>query len=121
MDAPFSAPTLVPTRAAGGSTPASKSACRTPTWAAPLAPPPPSTHVRRADPNIAPTLRPFLPRREVAPLLLGEDVDDDAHRVQLQPGDLRVDLVRDVVHPVLQLCRVILDVLGPQRLVREAH
>src|SRR5712692_11650884 len=52
MALPLRAPTLVPTTATGGSSPASNSPCRTPTCAAPLAPPPPSTHVRRAGPKI---------------------------------------------------------------------
>src|SRR3981081_1827758 len=62
MQVPLSAPTLTPTTAAGGSMPASKSPCSTPTWAAPLAPPPPSTHVRRADPNNEPPPPPPPPR-----------------------------------------------------------
>src|SRR5260370_18550336 len=53
MQLPFKAPTLTATIAAGASTPASNSAWSTPTWAAPRAPPPPSTHVRRAGPKMA--------------------------------------------------------------------
>src|ERR1700730_13882600 len=99
MQLPFKAPTLTPTTATGGSTPASNSAWSTPTWAAPRAPPPPSTHVRRAGPQMASSLppsggglgrgarvtrasRPFFPGREVVLLLVGERVDRDAHRLQ---------------------------------------
>src|SRR5712691_4935938 len=53
MQLPFKAPTLTATISTGGSTPASNSPWSTPTWAAPRAPPPPSTHVRRAGPKIA--------------------------------------------------------------------
>src|SRR2546430_4617243 len=122
IEAPFSAPTLVPTSAAGASTPASKSACSTPTCAAPLAPPPPSTQVRRAGPNI-PVLRlgAFFPRRQVAALFFGQGVDDDAHGSQLQPGDLRVDLLGNVIHLALELLGVPGDVLRAQRLVGKAH
>src|SRR5438477_131828 len=52
MALPFNAPTLTPTTATGGSTPASISPCNTPTWAAPRAPPPPRTQVRRVGPKI---------------------------------------------------------------------
>src|SRR5690348_16964300 len=115
MDAPLSAPTLVPARAAGPSTPASTRACRPPTWAAPRAPPPPSTQVRRAEPNICLRLRAFLPRGKVTPLLIGQRVDDDPHRPELQPRDLGVDLHRHVVHLLAELAGVLSDVLGAQR------
>src|SRR5437660_214067 len=137
MEAPLSAPTLVPTIPEGPSTPASNSACRTPTCAAPLAPPPPSTQVRRADPNILvkslPACRgggaerrrgessPLLPRREISPLLVRERVDRDAHRVQLEPRHLGVDVLRHVVNLLLEAGRVPGDVLRAKRLVGEAH
>src|SRR6266550_1425164 len=141
IEAPFSAPTLVPTIPAGPSTPASNSACRTPTCAAPLAPPPPSTQVRRADPNILvkslPACRgggsvpealrrwgessPLFPRREISPLLVRERVDRDAHRVQLEPRHLGVDVLRHVVNLLLEAGRVLGDVLRAKRLVGEAH
>src|SRR5436853_1376952 len=150
MEAPLRAPTLVPTIPKGPSTPASNSACRTPTCAAPLAPPPPSTQVRRADPNILvkslPACRgvgssppvgrwcvapeglrrrgessPLLPRREISPLLVRERVDRDAHRVQLEPRHLGVDVLRHVVNLLLEAGRVPGDVLRAKRLVGEAH
>src|SRR5437588_777712 len=90
MALPFSAPTLTPTTATGGSRPASMSPCKTPTWAAPRAPPPPSTHVRRVGPKIN-ALSPLLPRREVLLLLFGQGVDRDSHRTQVE---LRVEVPR---------------------------
>src|SRR5712692_5012157 len=123
MEAPFSAPTLVPTIATGASTPASNRACRTPTCAAPLAPPPPSTQVRRAGPNIfvGSRLGAFLPGGKVTPLLVGEGVDSDAHGVQLEPGHLGVDLLGHVVDLFLEARCVLGDVLRAQRLVGKAH
>src|SRR3981081_1776492 len=135
----FRAPTLVPTIASGPSTPASNNACSTPTCAAPLAPPPPSTHVRRADRNMSrimplPTvwggnrrsrggdrLRPFLPRRQVMLLFVGQGVDLDAHGVQLEPRHLPIDFVRHVVDLALELFGVLRDVFGAQGPVGEAH
>src|SRR4029077_8835163 len=110
MQLPLSAPTLTPPIATGGSTPASNSACSTPTWAAPRAPPPPSTHVRRAGPNMVSSLpppggglgrgawmplplRPLFPGVQIPLLLRGQGVDRDPHRVQLELRDLFVDLV----------------------------
>src|SRR6185437_1845063 len=119
MALPFRAPTLTPTTADGGSTPASNSAWSTPTWAAPRAPPPPSTQVRRAGRNIR--LSAFFPGRKVALLLFGQRVDSDPHRLELEAGDLAVDLVRHVVDAPLQLVVVGGHVLGAKRLVGEAH
>src|SRR5258708_14186036 len=58
MRLPCKGRALTATIAAGGSTPASNSPWSTPTWAAPRAPPPPSTHVRRAGPKIVSSLPP---------------------------------------------------------------
>src|SRR4029077_3498176 len=122
MALPLSAPTLTPTMAIGGSTPASKRPCSTPTWAAPRAPPPPSTHVRRVGPKItSPRLGALFPGCEVALLLLGQGVDRDPHRAQLQPGHLGVDVVWHVVHAPLELARIPRHVLRTQRLVGKAH
>src|SRR3989442_15772504 len=52
-------------------------------------------------------LRPFVPRREVLRLLLRERVDLDAHRRELEPGDLLVDLLRHDVDRPLELARVL--------------
>src|SRR5438105_4769782 len=120
MALPLSAATLTPTTATGGSRPASMSPCKTPTWAAPRAPPPPSTHVRRVGPKIN-ALSPLLPRREVLLLLLGQGVDGDPHRAQLELRNLGVDVVRHVIHATLQLASVTGHVLGAQRLVGKAH
>src|SRR5579859_4360451 len=122
MALPFSAPTLTATSATGGSTPDSNRPCSTPTWAAPRAPPPPSTQVRRVGPKItSPRLGALFPRREVALLLLGQGVDRDPHRAQLQPRHLGVDVVRYVVYAPLELAGVPGHVLGAERLVGEAH
>src|SRR5229473_4149117 len=138
MQLPFRAPTLTPTIDTGGSTPASNSACSTPTWAAPRAPPPPSTHVRRAGPKMVSSLPPpgggsgrgawtpspsraLFPGREVALLLLGQGVDRDPHRLELEPRHLFIDVVGHVIHPILELARVGGHVLGTKRLVGEAH
>src|SRR5713101_7374210 len=119
MALPFSAPTLTATTRTGGSTPASKRPWRTPTWAAPRAPPPPNTHVRRDGPNVR--LSTLLPGGKVLLLLVGQDVYSNSHRAELQPRNLRVDLVRHVVDPGLELAGVLGYELGAQRLVRKAH
>src|SRR6266849_1672882 len=116
---PFSAPTLTATTRTGGSTPASKRPWRTPTWAAPRAPPPPNTHVRRDGPNVR--LSTLLPGGKVLLLLVGQNVYRNSHRAELQPRNLRVDLVRHVVDPGLELARVLGEERGAQRLVGEAH
>src|SRR5713226_4468262 len=138
MQLPFKAPTLTATISTGGSTPASNSPWSTPTWAAPRAPPPPSTHVRRAGPNTVIPLsppgrgsgrrawlplpsRPLFPGRKVALLLRGQGVDRDPHRVQLELRDLLVDLVGHVIHPLLERGCVGRDVRGAKSLVGEAH
>src|SRR6266849_10335359 len=119
MALPLSAPTLTATTRTGGSTPASKRPWRTPTWAAPRAPPPPNTHVRRDGPNVR--LSTLLPGGKVLLLLVGQNVYRNSHRAELQPRDLRVDLVRHVVDPLFELARIPGDELGAQRLVGEAH
>src|SRR5262245_36611864 len=49
-----------------------------------------------------PGLGPLVPRGEVLRLLLGQPVDVDAHGLELEAGDLVVDLARDVVDAPLQ-------------------
>src|SRR5438067_2462622 len=66
-------------------------------------------------------LRPFLPRCKVLLLLGRELVDPDAHRLELEPGDLAIDLRRHRIHLLLQLLAVLRHVLGGERLVGEAH
>src|SRR5947208_10632250 len=83
MAAALRAPTLVPITRSGASTPASKSASRVPTWAAPRAPPPPRTQVRFEAKS-----GPLLPGLQILLLLRGQRVDADAHRVQLQTRHL---------------------------------
>src|SRR5205809_1395069 len=61
------------------------------------------------------------PRGEIAALLVGQLFDPDPHRVQLEPRDLGINIVRHVVNLSLQLARVLGDVFPAQRLVREAH
>ena len=46
------------------------------------------------------TLGAFLPRDEVAGLLLGELIDRDPHRLELQTGDLAVDIFGQRVNAV---------------------
>src|SRR5262249_31715516 len=55
--------------------------------------------------------RAFVPRREVLRLLVGEPVDLDAHRLELEPRDLLVDLLRHRIHLLLQARRVLHGVL----------
>src|SRR5438270_12481261 len=66
-------------------------------------------------------LRPFLPGVDVLLLLRGEGVDGNPHRLQLQPGDVGVDLMRDVVHAVLERAARAGQPLRRERLVGEAH
>ncbi len=56
----------------------------------------------------------------VLDLLLGERVDLDAQRFQLHAHHVRIDGGGHVVRLVLQLAGVEVQVLGGQRLVREA-
>src|SRR2546427_10503428 len=58
----------------GGSSPASNKPCSTPTCAAPRAPPPPSTHVRRAGPKMGYVPPPIGGRNVRLPLPCGERV-----------------------------------------------
>src|SRR3954467_6714163 len=66
-------------------------------------------------------LRPFLPRCKVLLLLGRELVDLDAHGLELEPGDLAIDLGGNRVHLLLELLAVLRHVLGGERLVGEAH
>src|SRR5919199_773925 len=63
----------------------------------------------------------FVPRSQVARLLLGQLVDLDAHRGELDARDLAVDLLRHDVNLPLELACMVDDELGGERLVREAH
>src|SRR3984893_4791000 len=78
-----------------------------------------------ADAASAPAVRglsgPLFPRGEVLLLRLGELVDAHAHRLELEAGDLGVDVLGHRVHLVLQRLAVLHHVLGGERLVREAH
>src|SRR6266704_879720 len=122
MALPFNAPTLTPMTETGGSMPASSRPWSTPTCAAPRAPPPPRTQVRRVGPKITSSgLCSLFPRGEVPLLLLGQRVYGDAHRAKLEPRNLGVDLVRHIVDALLERAGVLGDVLGAERLVREAH
>src|SRR6266536_2997404 len=78
-------------------------------------PPPPSDKVALGG------LRAFVPRSEVPRLLFGQLVDVDAHRGELQPGDLAIDLVGHDVDLLLELAGVLHRVLGRERLVRKGH
>ncbi len=66
-------------------------------------------------------LRALVPGRQVPRLLLGEAVDLDAHALELEAGDLAIDLLGHDVDAGLELVGVRDDVLGRQGLVREAH
>src|SRR5581483_8971750 len=57
-----------------------------------------------------------FPGGQILPLLVGERVDRDAHRRELQAGDLVVDLVRHRVDLDLQLLLVVDQMLDAQRL-----
>src|SRR6266851_9560313 len=50
--------------------------------------------------------RPFFPGRQVVLLLLGQSVDRDPHRLELEPRHLLVDVVGHVVDPLLELAGV---------------
>src|SRR3990172_5811077 len=65
--------------------------------------------------------RAFLPAREVRALLVGQLVDAHAERGELQPSDLRIDLVRDGVDVDGQALLLQDEVLDAERLVGEAH
>src|SRR5262249_4862599 len=58
------------------------------------------------------SLGPLVPGREVLRLLFRQLVDRHAHRLELEPGDLAVDLLRDRIDLALQLGRVLDRVLG---------
>src|SRR5439155_6996993 len=63
----------------------------------------------------------FVPGGEVARLLLGQLVDVDPHRRELETGDLLVDLLGHRIDAPLEARRVRDHVLGRERLVRERH
>src|SRR4051812_31041462 len=63
----------------------------------------------------------LVPRGEVVGLLLRELVDLDAHRLELETGDLLVDLRRHGVDLAVELARVLRRVLEREGLVREGH
>src|SRR4029077_5640921 len=65
--------------------------------------------------------RPQIPRREVLLLLLGERVDGYAHGLQLEPGDLPIELEGNAVDPFRQRGAALHQVLGGESLVGEAH
>src|SRR4029453_15519039 len=69
----------------------------------------------------APGSGPLLPRAQVVLLLGGERVDLDPHRLELQFGDLLVDLGRHGVHAGIQRPAALDDPLDGQDLVRERH
>src|SRR3954468_21770290 len=60
---------------------------------------------------------PLVPGGQVLLLERGQLVDVDAHGLELQAGDLLVDVLRHDVDLALELVRVLRDVLGAQRLV----
>src|SRR5262249_24604777 len=63
----------------------------------------------------------LVPGSEVLRLLVGQGVDLDAQRRELEPRDLGVDLARHRVDVALQAGRVVDHVLGGERLVGEGH
>src|SRR5579862_3676657 len=69
----------------------------------------------------APASRPQIPRREVLLLLRGQRVDRHTHCLELQARDLAVQVDGNPVHGLTQLGTPLHDVLGRERLVREAH
>src|SRR6185295_9715362 len=69
----------------------------------------------------APGSGPLSPRAQVVLLLGGERVDLDPHRLELQLGDLLVDLGRHGVHAGVQRPAALDDPLDRQGLVRERH
>src|SRR5450759_28576 len=74
-----------------------------------------------ADLSVTCGVRPARPRVRVGHLLVGHPVDVVAERLELETGDLLVDRLGNVVYDALQLGMVSGDVLGAERLVREAH
>src|SRR3954464_7012118 len=63
----------------------------------------------------------LVPGGEVVGLLLRELVDLDAHRLELETGDLLVDLRRHGVDLAVELARVLRRVLEREGLVREGN
>src|SRR5688572_23777013 len=61
------------------------------------------------------------PGGEVGFLLARERIDLDAHRGELEAGDLEVDVPRDHVHLPFQRGALLDHVLRGERLVGEAH
>src|SRR3954468_20736209 len=68
-----------------------------------------------------PGLRALVPRSQVLRLLLGELVDLDAHGLELEAGDLTIDVLRHDVDLRLELIGVRHDELCRKGLVGEAH
>src|SRR5919108_5308547 len=68
-----------------------------------------------------PRLGAVAPGGQVGGLLARQLVDGDAHRQQLEPGDLEVDLARHHVDLALERGALLHHELGRQRLVGEAH
>src|SRR3954447_11559991 len=64
---------------------------------------------------------PLLPRVDVALLLGRHLVYVYVERLELESGDLPVDLLGDDINLVLELSMILRDVFGRERLVREAH
>src|SRR3954469_24560095 len=64
---------------------------------------------------------PLVPGREVLRLLVGERVDLDAHRRELEAGDLLVDVRRHRVDLPLELGRMLHGGLDTERLAPEGH
>src|SRR5271156_4846067 len=67
------------------------------------------------------SLSAFGPGRQVLLLVGGELVDLDAHGVELEFGDVAVDILGDGVNLVLEAAGVLDQVFGGERLVGEAH
>src|ERR1700694_134561 len=90
--------------------------------ALPPAPPPGRHHRRGPRSAFVPRWKPLgslLPGVEVASLLICQLVDAHAHRLQLQPGHLGVDLGWHVVDLRLELRVMFGQVLETERLVGE--
>src|SRR6266480_6382380 len=62
-----------------------------------------------------------LPRHEVLLLLGCQCIDGDAHGLQLETGDLGIELARNAVHVLRETLRLLHDELGGERLIGERH
>src|SRR3954467_8124527 len=76
---------------------------------------------RRSEISMGAPSGPLLPGSEIQLLLRSEPVDPDAHRVQLEPRDLPIDLRGHRVDRLLEASSLLHHVLGGERLVGEAH